>query len=448
MPHSYGLRARTRHLFRREFRKKGQISLSTYLRTYRIGQHVDIRVNGSIQKGMPHKYYHGRTGTIFNVTQTSVGVLVKKRVGNRYIPKRLYVRIEHVRPSKCRDDFIRRVQEYRQLRQQARASGEYIRLKRQPAGPRSAHLITGDSLIETVRPLPCGGMIATLCTSPLDIIRTRLQSQQHYPFARPIQYIHRLTLSNTLRQLIDIYRDEGSRSLFRGLGPNLIGVVPSKAIHFYTYGNTKTFLSTYFNNSDSSWIHLTAAICAGIVTSTATNPIWVIKTRLQLDKTPIKMYHNAWDCLHKIIQQEGIRSLYRGMSASYLGISESTIQWVLYERFKKRITENQTYHSPKYNAQFHLSSTWAHHLAAAGTAKLIATLLTYPHEVVRTRLRQFPIQNGVIKYKGLIQCFCLIWKEEGFYALYGGLTAHLLRVIPNAAIMFGSYELIMNFFSE
>ncbi|KAG5437905.1 hypothetical protein PCK2_000977, partial [Pneumocystis canis] len=145
--------------------------------------------------------------------------------------------------------------------------------------------------------------------------------------------------------------------------------------------------------------------------------------------------------------QEGIKSLYRGMSASYLGISESTIQWVLYERFKKHITENQIPHLPNYKTQSHLSSTWMHQLVAAGTAKLIATLLTYPHEVVRTRLRQFPIQNGTIKYKGLIQCFYLIWKEEGLYALYGGLTAHLLRVIPNAAIMFGSYELIMGFFS-
>ncbi|KAG5438263.1 hypothetical protein PCK2_000966, partial [Pneumocystis canis] len=154
-----------------DFRKKGQISLSTYLRTYRIGQYVDIRVNGAVQKGMPHKYYHGRTGTVFNVTQTSVGVLIHKRVGNRYLPKRLYVRVEHVRPSKCRDDFIHRIQHYAQLRQQARASGgsslphlpfflnsisliEYVCLKRQPAGPRPAHLISGNSYIETVHPLP------------------------------------------------------------------------------------------------------------------------------------------------------------------------------------------------------------------------------------------------------------------------------------------------------
>ena len=41
--------------------------ISTYLRTYRIGEMVDIVVNGAIQKGMPHKNYHGKTGRIFNI---------------------------------------------------------------------------------------------------------------------------------------------------------------------------------------------------------------------------------------------------------------------------------------------------------------------------------------------------------------------------------------------
>lgn len=296
-------------------------------------------------------------------------------------------------------------------------------------------------------------MIAAICTSPLDVIKTRLQSEYHKQLYSsfnppPTRTLQQLRLPNTFQLLINIYRKEGGFALFKGLGPNLVGVVPARAIHFYTYGNSKAMLSTYFNDKDSSWIHLISAVCAGIVTSTATNPIWMIKTRLQLDKVSVKAYRNAWDCLQKIVQQEGFQSLYRGMSASYLGISESTIQWILYERFKKRIAEKKTQLSSKHITQYHSSSIWIYNFAAAGTAKLIATALTYPHEVVRTRLRQFPIQNGTVKYKGLVQCFRLIWKEEGIKALYGGLTAHLLRVIPNAAIMFGSYEFIMSFFCK
>jgi solute carrier family 25 protein 33/36 len=45
-----------------------------------------------------------------------------------------------------------------------------------------------------------------------------------------------------------------------------------------------------------------------------------------------------------------------------------------------------------------------------------------------------------LKYTGLTQCFRLIWKEEGMAALYGGLVPHMFRVVPSAAIMFGTYE--------
>ncbi|CCJ30713.1 unnamed protein product [Pneumocystis jirovecii] len=91
---------------------------------------------------------------------------------------------------------------------------------------------------------------------------------------------------------------------------------------------------------------------------------------------------------------------------------------------------------------------WLWQVGAAGAAKLIATVATYPHEVIRTRLRQAPKESGKGKYRGLVQCFQVVWKEEGLWGLYGGLTAHLLRVIPNAVIIFGSYELVMSFFAE
>jgi solute carrier family 25 protein 33/36 len=50
------------------------------------------------------------------------------------------------------------------------------------------------------------------------------------------------------------------------------------------------------------------------------------------------------------------------------------------------------------------------------------------------------MQNGQLKYTGLVQCFTLIYKQEGMAALYGGLVPHMMRVVPSAAIMFGTYE--------
>merc|ERR1712137_168920 len=78
MGKSRGYRSGTRYAFSRDFKKHGAIALSTYLKIYKVGDIVDIKANGSIQKGMPHKFYHGKTGIVYNVTKSSVGVIVKR----------------------------------------------------------------------------------------------------------------------------------------------------------------------------------------------------------------------------------------------------------------------------------------------------------------------------------------------------------------------------------
>jgi large subunit ribosomal protein L21e len=46
---------------------------------------------------------------VYNVTPHAVGVIVNKIVGNRYIEKRVNIRVEHIRHSKCRQEFLDRV---------------------------------------------------------------------------------------------------------------------------------------------------------------------------------------------------------------------------------------------------------------------------------------------------------------------------------------------------
>ncbi|BDD63397.1 hypothetical protein MPDQ_007015 [Monascus purpureus] len=155
MPHSYGLRRGTRYAFSRGFKNHGTIHLSTYLKTYRVGDIVDIKVNGAVQKGMPHKFYHGRTGVVYNVTKSSVGVLLYKRVRNRYMEKRINVRIEHVSHSRSREDFLNRVKENAIKKRQAKEQGLHLHLKRQPAQPRDAHVVSlKENAPETITPLP------------------------------------------------------------------------------------------------------------------------------------------------------------------------------------------------------------------------------------------------------------------------------------------------------
>lgn len=259
----------------------------------------------------------------------------------------------------------------------------------------------------------------------------------------------------------DIAREETPRALFKGLGPTLVGVIPARSINFFTYGNGKHVIANNFNNGEeNSFVHLGAAAFAGIVTGTATNPIWVVKTRLQLTASnqvsPIlpassgSFFGGSVSMVRQIFREEGVRGFYKGLSASYLGVTEGTIQWVLYERLKRLTTGVEGQGGVQ---------EWAGMLGSAGTAKCVASLITYPHEVscfpacptprstrmnlplqvLRTRLRQ-PLVDGKMKYTGLLQTLRLVIAEEGARSLYGGLSAHLMRVVPNAAVMYSIYE--------
>ncbi len=104
---------------------------------------------------MPHKVYHGKTGVVYNVTKSAVGVIVNKRVGNRYIEKRVNLRVEHVKKSRSREEFVRRVKDNAERRRKAKSEGTHVHLKRQPAMPRDSRVVkTANNLPETITPIP------------------------------------------------------------------------------------------------------------------------------------------------------------------------------------------------------------------------------------------------------------------------------------------------------
>ncbi|KAF2240335.1 mitochondrial carrier [Trematosphaeria pertusa] len=323
----------------------------------------------------------------------------------------------------------------------------------QPPLRSSAHLLAGAS----------GGLATAILTSPLDVLRTRLQSD-YYHLSRPIQAIyppfkpastHILGASlhhlrETIQIVNSIHYTEGWRGFFRGLGPSLAGVVPATAIKFYVYGNCKRLGAHMLNcGEDAATVHAQAAVAAGIATATATNPIWLVKTRLQLDKSrtqagvTARRYKNSLDCIRQVLRQEGIRGLYRGLSASYLGTVETALHLVLYERLKLLYSRALRGIDTRNSTTWDELTSWISTSGAAGSAKLAAVLITYPHEVVRTRLRQALKKNRLPKYVGLLQCFWLISRQKGLAGLYGGLTPHIVRAIPSSVITLGVYEFVL-----
>ena len=162
MPHSFGVRARTRHMFAKKFRKHGLPSLSQYFLAVKVGDYVDIFADPSIHKGMPYKHYHGRTGIVFNVTKSAVGVRVNKFVNGRILEKRIHVRIEHIRLSKCQKEIIERVKSNEAAKKAAREGGEKVDLKRSAKKPKEGYFLAaagGDGEITTIQPLPFSDLV-------------------------------------------------------------------------------------------------------------------------------------------------------------------------------------------------------------------------------------------------------------------------------------------------
>lgn len=229
-----------------------------------------------------------------------------------------------------------------------------------------------------------------------------------------------------------ILENEGYRALFKGLAPTLVGVAPYRAIYFYTYANTKKMFASRLGN-DSPVLHAASAFIAGFSSVTVTNPVWFIKTRMQLDETRGGV--GVVQVAKKIFKEKGILGFYKGISASYFGIIETAIYFSIYEKLKsvanRELNDDQTYY--KFLGLF----------GSAGFSKSLASVMCYPHEVARTRLRE----EGN-KYTGFFQTLMVVFREEGARGLYKGMGTHLLRQIPNSMIVMVTYELIINYYKE
>jgi large subunit ribosomal protein L21e len=93
---SKGYRAKTRRLLRKSPRERGKMQLSKLLHEYQPGNSVVIKIDPSVQKGMPHRRYHGRVGTIVGMRGKSY--LVSVTQGDAV--KEIIVRPEHLEPYK------------------------------------------------------------------------------------------------------------------------------------------------------------------------------------------------------------------------------------------------------------------------------------------------------------------------------------------------------------
>jgi len=227
-------------------------------------------------------------------------------------------------------------------------------------------------------------------------------------------------------------QNEGVASLFKGLLPSLAAVAPSKSLYFGFYSVFKDFYSKFFPMHSHGNI-ICASMSAGFIQATTISPLFMVRTRLQLSTQKVSVKQ----CCYEIYHAHGVSGFFRGLSATYLGLSETALYFLMYENIKWYLRKEK-YLSDNIDAK---NSAFVG--ISAIFSRVVATSCAYPHEVVRTRMRQVDAN-----YSSLLHCFQTIYRKEGTSGFYRGLQVELLKKVPNVAAVFIVYETLMSYFSK
>ncbi|KAL5761230.1 hypothetical protein ACOSQ2_020068 [Xanthoceras sorbifolium] len=278
------------------------------------------------------------------------------------------------------------------------------------------------------------GAVAATFMCPLDVIKTRLQVHGLPEGARSGR-----TGSIIVTSLQNIVKNEGFKGLYRGLSPTILALLPNWAVYFTVYEKLKDLLQSHGHGSNQLTVgeNMIAAAGAGAATAMTTNPLWVVKTRLQTQamRPGVVPYKSILSALTRITREEGIRGLYSGILPSLAGITHVAIQFPAYEKIKYYIAKKDNTSVDKLSP--------GSVAVASSVSKILASVMTYPHEVIRSRLQeQGQVRTSEVQYAGVVDCVKKVFRKEGLPGFYRGCATNLLRTTPSAVITFTSYEMI------
>ncbi|ODQ60576.1 hypothetical protein WICANDRAFT_51144 [Wickerhamomyces anomalus NRRL Y-366-8] len=289
------------------------------------------------------------------------------------------------------------------------------------------------------------GFIAGVSVCPLDVAKTRLQAQG---LSSNKKY-HGIT--GTLNTIL---KDEGVKGLYRGIVPIIMGYFPTWMIYFTVYEKAKLYYPKIFqnqfghNNHNEFFVHSLSAFTAGSVSTSITNPIWVVKTRLMLqtgDESLEKNYYkNTIDAFKKMYKNEGFLVFYSGLIPSLFGLFHVAIHFPVYEKLKKFLKCDNFKSQTNDELQTH-SNNLIRLITASSLSKMCASTLTYPHEILRTRMQISSFNKNKSIKTGLINTILNIYKKEGLIGFYQGFTTNLARTVPASAVTLVSFEYISRY---
>ncbi|KAL5173229.1 Folate transporter 1, chloroplastic [Glycine soja] len=275
------------------------------------------------------------------------------------------------------------------------------------------------------------GFATVAVMHPLDVVRTRFQVNDGRVSHLPIY-------KNTAHAVFAIARSEGLRGLYAGFLPGVLGSTISWGLYFFFYDRAKQRYARNREEKLSPGLHLASAAEAGALVSFFTNPVWLVKTRLQL-QTPLhqtRPYSGVYDAFRTIMREEGFSALYKGIVPGLFLVSHGAIQFTAYEELRKVIVDFKSKGSTVHNQNPDKLLNSVDYAVLGATSKLAAVLLTYPFQ-------QRPSGDGVPRYMDTLHVVKETARFEGIRGFYKGITANLLKNAPASSITFIVYENVL-----
>lgn len=275
------------------------------------------------------------------------------------------------------------------------------------------------------------GCVGATVVYPIDMVKTRMQAQKH-----------KAMYDNSADCFRKILRHEGFKGLYRGLGAQLVGVAPEKAIKL-TVNDLVRKLGTCDGKITMPW-EIAAGMSAGACQVIFTNPLEIVKIRLQMQGGTQPAQGAAAKArllAMQIIRHLGLRGLYKGALACLLrDVPFSAIYFPTYANLKRIMFG----FDPNNHSKAGRMSTWEL-LVSGALAGAPAAFFTTPADVIKTRL-QMERKPYEIKYRGIVHAASLILKEEGFSAFFKGSLARVFRSSPQFGFTLASYEVLQRMF--
>jgi hypothetical protein len=149
--------------------------------------------------------------------------------------------------------------------------------------------------------------------------------------------------------LLPIVRTEGVKGLYRGYTISAICTPLFSTLYFPMYETFKIKFHQKFEWDENSFkLYSLSASLAGVTCNVITNPFWMVRTRMQAEAFRSscevsyheKYPHNILKAMQMIAREEGIRALYQGLTASFVGVIHPLIYFPLYEKSKVYLKQN------------------------------------------------------------------------------------------------------------